>query len=125
MDALGKVEGIKEVKIGKSKYFYDVKVLETKPLLPARLRKVAKELEEYPFVGMEVTDLAGTVAGSGDDYAFTARVSKQTYALKASDDLKKLVAAGKTSLTLSGRLSQKADKDPVTLEVAAAKETPK
>ena len=125
MDALGKVDGIKEVKLGRNKFFYDMKVLETRPLLPAQLKKIEKALEEYPFASLEVRGLAGTVEKAGEEYAFTARASKQKYALTPSDDLKKLVAAGRTSVTLGGRVTQKQEKDPVTLEVTDAKETAK
>lgn len=125
MDALGKVDGVKEVKLGRNKFFYEVRILENKSLLPAQLRKIEKALEDYPFVGLEVRDLAGTVEKSGEEYSFTARASKQKYALNASVLVKKFVAAGKSNLTVVGMVTQKTDKDPLTLEVTEAKETAK
>ena len=125
MDALGKVDGIKEVKLGRNKFFYELKILENKGLLPSQLRKVAKALEDYPYAGLEVQGLSGIVEKSGDSFTFTTRGSKQKYALKASDELKKLVASGKAGVTLSGTVTQKTDADPLTLEVTEAKETAK
>jgi hypothetical protein len=125
VDALGKVDGIKEVKLGRNKFFYEMKILENKPLLPAQLRKVAKALEDYPYAGLEVQGLAGKVEKSGEEYTFTARASNQKYALKPTDEVKKLVGAGKAILTLAGTVTQKADTDPLTLEVKEAKETAK
>ena len=119
------MDGVKEVKLGRNKFFYEMKILENKPLLPAQLRKVEKALEEYPFMGLEIRDLAGTIEKSGEAYSFTARASKQKYALKATDEVKKLVAGGKSNLTVAGAVTQKTDKDPLTLEITEAKETAK
>jgi hypothetical protein len=119
------VDGVKGPKTGRNKFFFEMKVLENKALLPARLRKVAKQLEDYPFAGLEVRGLAGTVEKSGEGYLFTARASDQKYQLKASDEVRKLFEGGKKSLTLAGLVTQKEDKDPVTLEVTEAKETAK
>ena len=126
MNALEKVDGVRGPKVGKSKFFFEMRVLENKPLLPSQLRKFAKKLDDdYPFAGLEVRDLAGQVEKAGDAWTFTARGSNQKYALTPSDELKKLVAGGKTALTLGGRVVQKEDSDPVTLEVSEAKETAK
>jgi hypothetical protein len=119
------VDGVKGPKSGRNKFFFEMKVLENKALLPAQLRKIAKQLEDYPFAGLEVRDLAGTVEKSGEEYTFTARASHQKYQLKPSDGVKGLVEGGKKTLTLAGWVTQKEDKDPVTLEVTEAKETAK
>ena len=49
MDALGKVDGVKEVKLGRNKFFYEVRILENKSLLPAQLRKIEKALARLSF----------------------------------------------------------------------------
>ena len=121
-----KIEGIKDVKLGKNKFFYEMKILENKPLLPGQLRKVAKALEDYGYVSFEVKGLAGTVEKSGDGYVFTGRGSKQAYGLTPSAELKKLVEAGKTSVTLTGKILQEDGKDArPSIEVTEAKETAK
>ena len=45
---------------------------------------------------------SGTVSRSGEDYVFTARGSGQEYTLKPSDDLRELVAAGKSKVSIGG-----------------------
>lgn len=112
----------------KSKYFYDVEVQEKKPLLPSRVQKMCKDLEDYDYIGLEIRAIAGTVEKKGDTYVLTARGSKQEYQLKAGEDLRKLVDGGKSALTLGGKVTEAKGADGkavVTLEVATAKETPK
>jgi hypothetical protein len=117
---LGRLEGVVEARVGANKFLYDVKVKETKSLLPADFLAVAKKLEEYPFAGMVITSISGTAEKSGEDYVLTARGSNQKYTLKPNDDLKKLVGAGKAKVTLAGKVTQ--DKAKVTIEVTEAKE---
>ena len=106
--------------MGANKFLYDLKVKETKSLLPAAFVEVAKKLEDYPFAGMVITSISGTAEKSGADFVLTARGSNQKYALKANDALKKLVGDGKAKVTLAGKVAQ--DKDKVTIEVTEAKE---
>ena len=109
------------------KYFFDLTVQEGKTLRPAQIAKLAEEMQDYPFKGFEVTSIRGTVTKDGEAYRFTAAGSKQEYRLKPSDELKKLVASGKTGLTLGGKLSETKEKEKsvLTLEVSAASETSK
>ena len=119
------MDGVKGPKSGRNKFFFEMKVLENKALLPARLRKVAKQREDDPFEGGNVRGLAGTIAKSGDEYTLMACASSQKYQLKPSGEIKSLFEGGKKSLTLAGMVTQKEDKDPVTLEVTEAKVTAK
>ena len=112
--------------MGKNKFFYDLKVLENKPLLPSTIKALLVKLEDYGFVGLEVKELAGTVEKAGDGYVFTARGSKQASGLKPTADLKKLVDGGKTAGTLTGMIAQGDEKGAKpSIEVAEAKETAK
>ena len=61
--------------MGKNKFFYDLKVLEKKPLLPSHIKALLKKLDDYGFAGFEVSGLSGTAEKSGDKYVFTARGS--------------------------------------------------
>jgi len=118
---------------GRDKFFYHLEVLETKALLPSTFQKAMKDLvakdpdADYPFMSLEI-EAAGTVAKEGEGYVFTARGSKQKYALKPSEGLKKLLAAGKIQLTVTGKVLEPAAKDgqkpPPLIEVAEASETP-
>ncbi|HXX93194.1 MAG TPA: hypothetical protein VEN81_06140 [Planctomycetota bacterium] len=119
------MDGVKSPKSGRNKFFFEMKVLENKPLLPSRLRKLAKQLEDYPFAGLEVQGLSGTVEKSGDGFTLKARASGQKYVLVPSEDLKRAFEAGTRQMTVSGRVTQKEDSDPVTLEVTESKETPR
>ena len=112
--------------MGKNKFFYDLKVQESKPLLPSTIKALLKKLEDYGYVSFEVKGLAGTVEKSGDGYVFTGRGSKQAYGLTPSAELKKLVEGGKTSITLTGKVLQEDGKDArPSIEVTEAKETAK
>ena len=112
--------------MGKNKFFYDLKVLENKTLLPSTIKALLKKLEDYGYVSFEVKELAGTVEKSGDGYLFTARGSKQVYGLSASADLKKLVDGGKSALTLTGKVQQGDGKDAKpSIDVSEVKETAK
>ena len=103
---------------------------DNKVVLPAAILKVLEKIktdskgeEDFPLISFEAT-LAGTVDGT----TFTARASGQKYELKSNDALKALLTAGKTKLTLTGKVSEEKEKDgrkplPV-LEVGEAKETP-
>lgn len=122
--ALAKIDGVKSAEMYGDKFHFLLQVQDTKAVLPPAILKVTDKIreeskgqEDFPLISLEAT-LAGTVDGT----TFTARGSGQKYALKSNDALKALLAAGKTRLTLTGKVSM-VDKAPV-LEVGEAKETP-
>lgn len=131
---LGRLEGVKAAKMGKNKFHYDLKIAEGKTLLPSHIQDMVKKLQDYSYRGFEITAISGKAEKKGDGYVFSARGSKQQYALKASDDLKKLVAAGKADVTLAGEVTEpdateaekKNGKKPLpVLEVTEAKQASK
>ena len=125
-DALGRLDGVKYAKSDGSKTDYLVKVLETKLLLPSAINKGVDD--KYTMESSSYT-LAGVVEKKDKAYLFTPRAMKQAFTLKENDDLKKLVADGKTKLTLTGKITEPEEKDgkkpPPELEVTEAKETEK
>lgn len=127
--SLGRLEGVRSAKMGRSKFYYELKVSESKTLLPSHIKKMCDQLQDYSYRGFEITAISGKVEKSGEEYVFTARGSNQKYALKPSDDLKKLVAGGKSQVTLAGTLEEpeaKGGKKPLPLiEVSEAKELSK
>jgi len=94
-----------------------LKVLENKSILSANVREALPE--GYTFRGLSI-EIAGTVAKDGDRFAFTARGSKQKFTLTANDELRKLVDAGKTTVAVSGKLTEKEKSSPA-IEVSSAK----
>jgi hypothetical protein len=100
-------------------------VLEKKPLLPSHIKALIKKLEDYGFAGFEVSGLSGTVEKAGEKLFLTARGSNQKYEVSASEELKKLVAAGKSGVILGGRIKQADEKATPILEVTEAKESAK
>lgn len=128
--ALAKIDGVKTAEMYGDKFHFKLDVLENKTVLPSAILKVTDKIrveskgeEDFPLLSFE-SSLAGTVDGA----VFTARGSGQKYALKPGEALKGFLAAGKTKLTLTGKVSEDKEKDgrkplPV-LEVAEAKETP-
>jgi len=128
--ALAKVDGVQSAEMYGDKFHFLLQVLDNKAVLPSailavvdKIRRESKGEEDFPLLSFEATE-AGTLAGA----VFTARGSGQKYEVKANDALKALQAAGKTKLTLTGRVSEEKEKDgrkplPV-LEVGDAKETP-
>jgi copper chaperone CopZ len=122
--ALAKIDGVKSAEMYGDKFHFLLQVLDTKVVLPSAILKVVEKIkadskgeEDFPLISFEAT-LAGTVDGT----TFTARGSGQKYGLKSNDALKALLAAGKTKLTLTGKVSEA--KGPV-LDVSEAKESPK
>jgi len=122
--ALVKIDGVKTAEMYGDKFHFKLEVLDNKVVLPAAILKVTDKIreeskgqEDFPLISFEVT-----VAGTVDGAVFTARGSGQKFSLNAGDALKGFVAAGKTKLTLTGKVSM-VDKAPV-LEVGEAKETP-
>lgn len=89
-----------------NKCLYDLKVSEAKALLPSRIQRMCKDLEDYDYVAMMITSITGAVEGSDDRLVFTARGSNQRYALRANEALKKLVAEGKSKVTIAGKVTE-------------------
>jgi hypothetical protein len=128
--AFAKVDGVKSAEMYGDKFHFKLEVLDTKAILPSTVLKVVERIraeskgeEDFPLLSVEAT-----ISGAVDGAVFTARGSGQKYALKSNDALKALLAAGKTKLTLTGKVSEEKEKDgrkplPV-LEVGEAKETP-
>lgn len=111
---LGRLEGVKSARVrgpGRDKYFYELRVLESKALLPSQFDKFFKDVKkanpdaDYPYRGLEI-EAAGAIEKSGDGWLFTARGSKQKYALSSKDALK--AAAG---VTVSGKVTESPEKD--------------
>ena len=105
----GRLEGVKSAKVAGadkfSKYYYLLEIPEKRKLLPSDIKKLlnsTKALQKFPYQEFTFDAVTGTVAVSGERHVFTARGSGQKYALKLSDDLRELVAAGKSKVTLGG-----------------------
>lgn len=62
---LGRLEGVRSAKVRspelKDRWYYELEVLEGKPLRPSRLRELEKKLVIYPLVSLTARDLEGTV----------------------------------------------------------------
>lgn len=123
--ALGKIDGVKSAEMYGDKFHFKLEVLETKAVLPSsvlkvtdRIREESKGEEDFPLLSFEAT-----VAGTVDGAVFTARGSGQKYALNPGEALKGFLAAGKTKLTLTGKVTEAKGRPPV-LEVREARETP-
>ena len=96
-------------------------------MLPETIRKMLEDLkketkgeEDYPYNSMEITSISGTVEKAGDKWTLVARGSKQKYALAPNDALKKLIDAGKTQVTVAGKVTD--DQSILKLEISGAKE---
>ena len=76
-----------------------------------------KNLGDYEFVELTVKGLAGAV----EKGVFTPRGSSQRFALKPGGAHEKLVAAGKTRLSVTGKVTQGEKGDP-EIEVSEAVE---
>ena len=82
-----------------------------------------KLFADYEYVDMTYQKLAGTVEKTAGGYTLTAR-SKRKFSLKPGGALEKLVAEGKTLLSVSGKAVQPEKGDPV-IEVTEAVESKK
>lgn len=113
---LVKIDGVRSAKVRgldkESKFYFNLRISEEKSVLPETVRKMLAELkkatngdDDYPYNSMEITSITGTVEKSGEEWSLTARGSKQKYALVPNEALRKQVAAGKTLVTLAGRLT--------------------
>jgi hypothetical protein len=125
VDALGRLDGVQKAKEDGAKTEYLVKVVETKFHLPSKIRETVPD--QYGIDSMKYV-LAGEVEKKDGAWFFTHRGSKTVLKLKEGDcdDLKKLLADGKTKLTATGEITE-AEKDAkdkmATLAVSEAKET--
>jgi hypothetical protein len=128
---LGKLDGIQSAKVRgydrESKFFFNLTISEGKSVLPRNIRKMLEELktetkgeEDYPYNSMMITSITGKVEKAGEAWTFTARGSGQKYGLLPNDALKKMVDAGKTTLTLAGKVSDENAK--LIFEISDAKE---
>jgi hypothetical protein len=82
------------------------------------LKKETKGDEDYPYNSMVMTSITGTVEKSGEKWSFTARGSGQKFDLVPNEELTKLAAAGKTLVTVAGKVS---DEQGLKLEISSAK----
>jgi hypothetical protein len=119
--------GVASAKEGSDKYHYEVTIREDKGLSPMAVQGMLDEMkrrsggdEDYPLLGFEVRDLAGTVTRKGEAWTFEARGSKAVYDLKPDEALRKRVESGTASGVLSGLLTQAKGARPV-LTVRASK----
>jgi hypothetical protein len=94
---------VKSAKGGKVKTEFIVEVSEKTSILPSTLEKAIPE--KFSLNGVEIT-ATGTVSKSEGGLLFTARGNGQKYALKPCADLSKLVDAGKTTLVVTGAVTE-------------------
>jgi hypothetical protein len=111
-----------------SKFYFNLTISESKSVLPETIRKMLEELkketkgdEDYPYNSFEITSITGSVERAGETWALVARGSRQKYELTPNDALKKLVAAGKSQVTVAGKLTD--EKGVLRLEISDAKES--
>lgn len=112
-----------------SKFYFNLTISEEHAVLPATIRKMLEDLkketkgeEDYPYNSMEMTAITGTVERSGESWTFKARGSNQAFDVAPNDDLKKLVAEGKSLVTVAGKV---VDEPKLRLEISTAKEAAK
>jgi hypothetical protein len=119
---LGRLEGVLTAKArgvrGPDKFFYEMTVKDAAALTPAAIFKLQKgtPLEDYPLVELALGGLAGELEKGPDGLRFTARGSKQRFAVKPSPGLEKRVGEGRGKVVLGGKVTQAEKGDPV-LEV--------
>jgi len=83
------------------------------------LKTETKGDEDYPFNSMEMTAITGTLEKAGEKWTFKARGSGQVFDLIPGAPLEKLVAAGKTVVTVAGKVT---DDQGLRLEISSAKD---
>ena len=129
---LGKLNGVRSAKVRgydrESKHFFDLTISESASVLPETIRAMVEQLKKdtqgddnYPFNSFQITSIVGTVERSGEAWSLTARGSKQKYELAPNDALKKLLAAGKSRITVAGKLTD--EKGRLRLEITEARES--
>lgn len=129
---LGKLKGVRSAKVRgydrESKFFFNLTIEESASVLPetiramlAQLKKDSKGDDDYPYNSFEITSMVGTVEKSGEGWSLVARGSRQKYELVPNDALKKLLASGKTPVTVAGKLTD--EKGRLLLEITEPKES--
>ena len=124
------IPGIKSAKVlgfdRESKFYFNLGIAEDKAVLPATIRKMLEDLkqetkgdEDYPFNSMEMTAITGTLEKAGEKWTFKARGSGQVFDLVPSAPLTELVAAGKTLVTVAGKVT---DDQGLRLQISSAKD---
>ncbi len=128
---LSKLDGIQSAKVRgydkESKFYFNLSISEGKSVLPENIRKMLDDLkkeskgdEDYPYNSMAITSITGKIEKAGDGWIFVARGSGQKYGLVANEQLKKLTDAGKSTVTLAGKLSDEDSK--LRIEISEAKD---
>ena len=128
---LRKIDGIRSAKVRgfdrESKFYFNLVVAESKPVLPQAVRAMLEEVkketkgdEDYPYNSMEITAITGKVEKSGETWTFVARGSGQKFELVPNDALKKRVEAGKAEATLAGKVTDENAK--LRFEISDAKD---
>ena len=109
-----------------SKFYFNLTIAEDKIVLPSTIRKVLENLkqetkgdDDYPFNSMAMTAITGTVEKAGEKWTFKARGSGQVFELVSNEPLKQLIAAGKTLVTVAGKVT---DDQGLRLELSSAKD---
>ena len=126
---LGRLEGVLTAKArgvrGPDKFFYEMTVKASASLTPAAILKLQKgtSLEDYPLVELKLAGLAGELEKGPDGLRFTARGSKQRFAVSPTPELEKRVVEGRRAVVLGGTVTQPEKGDPrlETTEVTDAK----
>jgi len=127
---LAKIAGVRSAKVRgydrESKFYFNLEIDENRPVLPeairamlAQLKKDSRGDEDYPYNSFEITSIVGTVEKAREAWTLTARGSKQKYEIAPNEALKKLVAVGKSTVTVAGKLTDENGK--LRLEVTEAK----
>ena len=110
------------------KFHFSLAVTENKSVLPSTIVKVLDKIrtdskgeEDFPLEEFVAT-LSGGVEKQGDGLVFTARASGQKFSVKPNEALSRLLAAGASKVTLTGKVTE-AKAGPVleVSEAAAAK----
>jgi len=128
---LGKLDGIQVAKVRgydrESKFYFNLSISESKSVLPEHVRKMLEDLkketkgdEDYPYNSMVITSITGKIEKAGEGWAFVARGSGQKYGLVANEKLKQLTDAGKSAVTLAGKVID--DDSKLRLEISDAKD---
>ncbi len=109
-----------------SKKLYDLQVLASRPLLPSRVEKMCRDLQDYDYVGMTINSVPGLVRASksGEVVTFTPTGSKQAFDVAPSKLLGDVRFVVK-KLTLSGKVTESKGAVLPVLEVTEAKEVSK
>jgi len=128
---LGKLDGIRAAKVRgydrESKFYFNLTISENKTVLPQAVRKMLEDLktetkgdDDYPYNSMVITSITGKVEKSGETWSFIARGSGQKFVLVPNDALKKMVDAGKSQVTLAGKVTDEDSK--LRFEISDAKD---